>query len=194
MGQLKLTTASGGSVILNPTNTASDYTISVPAVTDTMTTTTTKIISGTAVTASGSSVDFTGIPSWVKRITVMFSGVSTDGTSNPIIQLGSGSVTTSGYTSASSTISTTVSTTTYTNGFGIPSASASAVFQGSVFISLISGNTWIASGVICRTDSTGLTFTVGGSIALSGALDRVRITTAGGTNTFDAGSINILYE
>lgn len=46
---------------------------------------------------SGTAIDFTGIPSWVKRITVMFSGVSTNGTSVPQIQVGAGSVTTSGY-------------------------------------------------------------------------------------------------
>ena len=44
---------------------------------------------GTAVAStSGTSVDFTSIPSWVKRITVMFNGVSTSGTSNPLVQLG----------------------------------------------------------------------------------------------------------
>ena len=38
MGSLKLTTASSGSVILSPANTASDVTITVPAVTGTMAT------------------------------------------------------------------------------------------------------------------------------------------------------------
>ena len=33
-----------------------------------------------------------------------------------------------------------------------------------------------------------------GELKLAGALDRVRITTVNGTDTFDAGSINILYE
>ena len=33
-----------------------------------------------------------------------------------------------------------------------------------------------------------------GRVTLSGALDRVRVTTVNGTDTFDAGSINILYE
>ena len=45
------------------------------------------ITAGTAVAStSGTSIDFTGIPSWVKRITVMFNGVSTNGTSNIQIQ------------------------------------------------------------------------------------------------------------
>ena len=50
-------------------------------------------------TTSGTSITFTGIPSWVKRITVMFNGVSTSGTSPVQIQLGAGSVTTTGYSS-----------------------------------------------------------------------------------------------
>jgi len=47
------------------------------------------ITSGTAVAStSGTSIDFTGIPSWVKRITVMFDVVSTNGSAIILIQLG----------------------------------------------------------------------------------------------------------
>jgi hypothetical protein len=47
------------------------------------------ITSGTAVAStSGTSIDFTSIPLWVKRITVMFAGVSTNGTSPFLVQLG----------------------------------------------------------------------------------------------------------
>jgi hypothetical protein len=135
-------------------------------------------------------VDFTGIPSWVKRITVMFSGVSTSGTSNILIQIGSGSFTTSGYVSQ---VQQGTSSATSTAGFIVTqSILATANLLGSSMISLVGGTTYVASGNIT---SGGAVFnSAGGSPSLSGALDRVRITTVNGTDTFDAGSINILYE
>ena len=152
---------------------------------------------GTAVAStSGTSIDFTGIPSWVKRITVMFSGVSTNGTSNPLIQVGSGSVSTTGYTS-SNVLPNSGGTTgggTNTTGFGLGYSSASNIYYGTCVITLFNSNTYIASYNIV-TSTTGASVVGGGvSPVLSGALDRVRITTVNGTDTFDAGSINILYE
>jgi hypothetical protein len=154
------------------------------------------ITSGTAVAStSGTSIDFTSIPSWVKRITVMFNGVSTNGTSNLLIQVGSGSVTTSGYSSSASYATTSVSSVTSTAGFVVQSFnSAATLTSGNVSLCLISGNAWTSSGVVSLVAFTGTQFNAGNSSALSGALDRVRITTVGGTDTFDAGSINILYE
>jgi len=154
------------------------------------------ITSGTAVAStSGTSIDFTGIPSWVKRITVMFSGVSTSATSQYQVQLGNGSVVTSGYLSANSTLNSAGSNlVTATSGIIVfqPSAAADTCV-GSLILTLISSNTWIGAGVVYRTN-TGATQHMAGSIALAGTLDRVRITTVNGTDTFDAGSINILYE
>jgi len=153
------------------------------------------ITSGTAVAStSGTSIDFTSIPSWVKRITVMFSGVSTNGTGNFLIQIGSGSVTTSGYASKAS----------YFNGAALSVGSSSAGFlganwaaantqSGAITLTLLGSNTWVATGYLA--DSSTNASSIGGtSPALGGALDRVRITTVGGTDTFDAGSVNILYE
>jgi hypothetical protein len=34
----------------------------------------------------------------------------------------------------------------------------------------------------------------GFQVSLSGTLDRIRLTTVNGSDTFDAGSINIIYE
>jgi hypothetical protein len=150
----------------------------------------------TAVTASGTSVDFTSIPSWVRRITVMFNGVSTNGTSLPIVQLGSGSVTTSGYSSSGSTNGATnanITTGLLVNGRG----NAPSARIGNLIISNITGNTWVMSGVTGANDATTPnydTWSVYGSIVLSGTLDRVRVTTVNGTDTFDAGTINIIYE
>jgi hypothetical protein len=158
---------------------------------------TAKIVSGTAQNStSGTSIDFTSIPSYVKRITVMFNGVSTNGTSDYLVKIGAGSITSSGYLASSSYMSSGVSTTGYTTGFGITNPSgATTVFQGNMVLALLSSstNTWTASGVYAESDVS-RSMVSGGGVSLSGTLDRVRITTVGGTDTFDAGSINILYE
>lgn len=154
------------------------------------------LTSGTSVTASGTSIDFTSIPSWVKRITVMFNGVSISGTSAPLIQIGSGSVTNSGYVS-SGFVSTSFTGNSSTAGFVVSFGSglAAATVSGNLVLTLISNNTWTGTGVLANTASALFVTTFGGvSPNLSGALDRVRITTVNGTDTFDAGSINILYE
>jgi hypothetical protein len=155
-----------------------------------------QLVSATAqASTSGTSIDFTGIPSWVKRVTVMFQGFSTNGSSNTIIQLGtSGGVTTSGYL-GSSTINGSGSTTNnFTTGFGIRAFDAAGlVGHGAIQIQNLTSNTWVASGTVGRSDSAFCGYT-GGSISLGGTLDRVRITTVNGTDTFDAGSINIMYE
>jgi len=154
------------------------------------------INSGTAVAStSGTSIDFTGIPAATKRITVMFNGVSTNGSSNYQIQLGSGSVTTTGYISSSAYIpnaSAIIATNSTTGLLIVPSVAASVLVYGQIIISLQNVNTWVSSGNLARSDT--VTYNSAGLIALSGTLDRVRITTVNGTDTFDAGSINILYE
>lgn len=151
------------------------------------------ITSGTAVAStSGTSIDFTSIPSWVKRVTVMFRGVSTSGTSNYIVQIGAGSVDTSGYLTESWLSNT--NNANYTNGFNVRiSPSAATTLTGHLILTSFGSNVWIASGVVGST-SAAETGNLIGERALSGTLDRVRITTTGGTDTFDAGSINILYE
>jgi len=154
-----------------------------------------RLVSGTSVAStSGTSIDFTSIPSWVKRITVMFAGVSTNGTSSVLAQLGdAGGIETTGYGGSSTLLGTTAVTDNYTTGFGDRNQNAAAVRTGAWTLSLVGSNTWVCSGVIGRSDSTALT-TTAGTKTLSDTLDRIRITTVGGINTFDAGSINILYE
>jgi hypothetical protein len=154
------------------------------------------ITSGTAqASTSGTSIDFTSIPSWVKRITVMFNGVSTNGASNLQIQIGSGSVTSSGYTSSSIFAYSALISISATTGFIIYYNSSSYLYSGAIVLTLISNNTWVSSYTLGNVTGSISTITGGGnSPALSGALDRVRITTVNGTDTFDAGSINILYE
>ena len=157
------------------------------------------ITSGTAVAStSGTAIDFTGLPSWIKRITVMFAGVSTNGTSSYQIQLGTSSgVVSTGYDTAAVSISVTASSTTsgssttVTTGFIYISVTAAGVNSGSTVFTTLSGNNWVGNGQI--TDASRFK-TTAGQIALGGTLDRIRITTVNGTDTFDAGSINILYE
>ena len=152
------------------------------------------LTTGTAVAStSGTSIDFTGIPSWVKRITVMFNGVSTNGTSPVIIQIGAGSVTTSGYNSSGTGFSAGgTGSSNFTTGFGVEDTGQSTWTRyGSIVLTTFSNN-WLLNGGVWR-GSTFNTLTNGG-ISLGGTLDRVRITTVNGTDTFDAGSINILYE
>lgn len=153
------------------------------------------ITSGTAVAStSGTSIDFTGIPSWVKRVTVMFSGVSTNGSSNLLVQIGAGSVTTSGYISTSVSVATSNATAGSSNtaGFNISSSSASDSYHGQMMLTTLGANIWTSSHLV-RLLTTNTQNGAGG-VTLSGTLDRVRITTVNGTDTFDDGSINILYE
>ena len=148
-------------------------------------------------TTSGTFKDFTGIPSWVEKITVMLSGVSTSGTSNQQIQLGkSTGVVTSGYLATLTGLTGSSSTSNPTAGFEIgQGASAAGVLNGIVTFTLLNSanGTWSASGTIGFSNTT-RNSVISGSVVLSGTLDRVRITTANGTDTFDAGSINIFYE
>jgi len=155
------------------------------------------ITSGTTVTVSGTNIDFTSIPSTAKRITIMFSGVSQNSASQLIIvQIGAGSIVTSGYTSGVAYCGGTSSAggANPTNGFGVANASNAAdILSGTITLSNFGSNTWVSSGTLAITNSA-YAYTCGGNITLGGILDRVRITTSAGSATFDAGSINILYE
>lgn len=148
---------------------------------------------------SGTSITFSSIPSGVKRITVMFQGVSTSGTNVPLLQLGySGGFETSGYLSTGSAVfaASACTSVAQTTGFAIGAGTASTViFHGAIQVTLLnaSTNTWCASGVLSRSD-VAVVWNCGGSKSISGTLDRIRVTTVGSTDTFTAGSINILYE
>jgi len=159
-------------------------------------TTTGVINSGTVQNStSGTSIDFTGIPSGTKRITVMFNGVSTNGSSIVQVQIGSGSVTTSGYAGSASGLGGATTTNLYTSGLVLftNNESASAVRVGQAVLTLVSGNIWSMTANIGLTNIA--TTCLGSSVVtLGGVCDRVRITTVNGTDTFDAGSVNILYE
>jgi len=145
---------------------------------------------------SGTSIDFTGIPSWVKRITVMFSGVSTNGTSIPIIQIGAGSVETTSYASGLGFANAIGSQNgPHTTGFTCGGAQAVNLIYANATLILVGSNLWVYSlAGYLNASGTVYGISAGGNKTLSGTLDRVRITTVNGTDTFDAGTINILYE
>jgi hypothetical protein len=159
------------------------------------------ITSGTAVAStSGTSIDFTSIPSWVKRITVMFNAVSLSGNSTFRIQLGTGSTTytTSGYVTFGVTFgASSLGGATDTGGFPIgqnQTAGGVTTYGGSCVITNVTGNTWSYMAVCGGSSTTNGGLLGGGSVALGAVLTAVRVTTINGTDTFDAGSINILYE
>jgi hypothetical protein len=129
----------------------------------------------------------------------MFVGVSTTGTGNTIIQIGTGGTpTTTGYSSIGSFNGSAANgATSSTAGFIILTDNAIDLFHGNITICLQnpSTNTWTSSYSLARFQG-GVPYSAigGGSVTLAGVLNLVRITTPAGTPTFDAGSINILYE
>jgi hypothetical protein len=186
----------GSNTLVLPTGAGSAYQVVRNGATAGSLEFTDKIVSGTAVAStSGTSIDFTGIPSWVKRVTVMFNGVSTTPTAlnRILIQIGAGSVDTSSYNSTCMYgDATAMAHASSTNGFLLHAYTAADVKSGIIQLATLGTNIWVASGwlKISTTQSTSCM----GDKTLSGTLDRVRITTVNGTDTFDAGSINILYE
>jgi hypothetical protein len=159
------------------------------------------LTSGTVQNSTSNAViDFTGIPSWVKRITIIFNGVSTTGASPTMIQLGtaSGFIST-GYASAVmlAASASTSAQQAFTTGLGCDLTNAfvtaATVRYGRAEIYNISGNSWVSSTTTAFTGTNAGAFG-GGSLTLASALTQVRITTLGGTDTFDAGTINIQYE
>jgi hypothetical protein len=163
------------------------------------------ITAQTAVTlTTQTSVDFTSIPSWVKKITVMFSGVSFNSTTPQIrIQLGYGSTTfeATGYTSIASSINSSGTVqilSTLTTGFyAMRSVGLVAdTINGTVVLTNVSGNTWVSNGFSGRT-SSGVTLcmsSTGTKTITGGVLTGVRIGHDGTTEQFDAGTVNIFYE
>ena len=155
------------------------------------------IVTTFLASTSGTSIDFTGIPSWAKKLTITFNGVSTSGTSQKLIQLGdSGGVEITGYLGSGTVLGdggTSVISTTFTTGFGIRAQLSSDILNGIIEIRLLDGFVWSGAGVLSQSNDD-KSIIVSGSKSLSAALDRVRITTVGGSDTFDAGNIGFMYE
>jgi hypothetical protein len=193
MASVVISGDSSGTITLSAPSVAGSNTATLPAQTGTLQ----MLGQGTAVaTTSGTSIDFTSIPSWVKRITVILDGVSTNGTSFFLFQVGSSSISTSGYTGIGGRYNnanqTTIAPSTAGLYFAGPNAAADTA-TGHIVATLVTGNTWVITSVVGFSNSSFMN-TNATRIALGGTLDRVRFTTTNGTDTFDAGSVNILYE
>lgn len=155
--------------------------------------------SGTATaTTSGTSIDFGSIPSWAKRIVISFVGVSTSGTSNMLVRIGdAGGIETTGYDENSTYISgpdTCGTGSAITSGFEVGAADAGAARHGHATLVLVDAatNTWSYTSLVYVPGIANVW--AAGTKSLSAALDRLSITTVGGTDTFDAGKVNILYD
>jgi hypothetical protein len=152
-------------------------------------------LQSSVATTSGTSIDLTGVPAGVKRLTVIFNEVSVNAASRMIVQLGdSGGVETSGYAGSAWTSNTTNSV--YSNGFiVISNTTTSYKFTGAIVFNLqnISAFTWNASGVGGFSGTSGGT-TTGGAKSLSSELTQLRLTSESGSAVFDSGSITISWE
>jgi len=156
------------------------------------------VTSGTAVTASGSTVTFTSIPLWVSKITLLFEKLSTNVTSIVYVRVGSGGTLSSlGYDVWRSIVTSgnNCDADYDTIGVAIDGTAAVAERTGSItFIKLGSGDKWIISGNTMRTQGGTSSYAVGhaGSVTLSGQLNIIGIDCA--ANSFDAGTVNVIYQ
>lgn len=152
---------------------------------------------GTAASASGVAVDFVGIASTAKRVTILISALSTNGTSLPIVRLGdSGGFETTGYAGSSGLVQhgEVSVTAAMSSGFiFVSSIEDVTVVRGRVVLEKINGNTWVMTSVMASSNTAVPLFSAGDK-TLTGTLTRVRITTTNGTDAFDAGTINIVVE
>ena len=153
----------------------------------------------TAATTSGTNVAVTGIPSWARRVTIALNAVSVSGTNRQLLQLGSGSVQSTGYSSNAGSIGGTSNTTgaagAITNGFALAGYNIAATqLTGVITLVHVGSNVWIAGGSVGDVSGSFSASAFGGSVTLSGALDRINLTTNGGTDTFDGGSVTVFWE
>lgn len=148
--------------------------------------------------ASGTFIDFSpadgsGIPSWAKEITILLAGVSTNGTSTVEVRFGTASgIETNGYLGS---MQTGTSAIAHGTGFrDTASARAAASTEVSVFsFAYLTANVWVGTIKFSAIDTAGV-HSGTGQKSMAGVLDRIRITTVNGTDTFDAGSISIIVK
>lgn len=158
-------------------------------------------VASTTITILG--IGFLNIPSWVKRITMLLNEISSTGTFGYVTQIGSGSYVTSGYVGfgifGAASGASAVGTAGATNGFSIGGINTTAMtMSGTIVLNNITGNVWSYFATATRNGGTtaqngyqNFTYI---PLSLSGVLDRIQVLNANGTDTFDAGSVNILYE
>lgn len=198
VGQFNSTGFTGNSATAysatNATN-ATNATTSTTCTGNSATATYAPLITGTAVTASGATVSFTGIPSWARRITILLSGVTTVAAGLPAIRAGSGSYEASGYDSVNNAIGTSTvgSSASATTSWDLQNSGGSAnVYTGQIVITKVNGTLYTISGQV-RYNSTSTALTVGFK-QFAGTIDRVQLQMSTGTDTFNGGTMNIMWE
>lgn len=151
---------------------------------------------GTAQAAPVNNFVFSAIPSWAKRISIMFQNISLTGNVFALVRLGTSSgFETTGYKSQISITNAGSGTANSTIGFIMHWSENASASNGTMTLSCMGNNTWTSSGTYSWEGSTGSTIMSGGSKALTtGVLDRVQILGSDGISTFDTGSVNIMYE
>ena len=154
-------------------------------------------VSAEQATTSGTSIDFTGIPAGVKRVTLLGHSVSGSGTDEFMVQLGdSGGIETSGYLGRYGRISGTGAATEGSTA-GLIMFNDAAALLNEIVVQLwlqdATNNTWASAHVI-TVQSTTIMSWGGGTKALSGTLDRIRLTHVSGSDTFDAGAASIQFD
>jgi hypothetical protein len=144
---------------------------------------------------SGTAISFASIPAGTKRIIVSLIGVSTNGTSDLIVQIGdSGGYEASGYSGTSETIG--VASQNMSTGFDLTAnMAATYILHGAAILTLENSSafTWSFVNTLGNSDSA-VRHNCAGTKSLSAELDRIQVTTVGGSDTFDAGEINITYD
>lgn len=155
------------------------------------------IVRGTSVAStSGVSIAFTSLPTWVRKLTMILNGVSTNGTADILLRLSTGGVfASSGYVSNMQVLQGGASSSGVNNsvGFVISQGSTSVITTGTYQFINNDGNGWIGTGVFAYEHAVVGAFGAG-RVTLGGTLDGIQIVTANGSDTFDAGSVNIIYE
>lgn len=151
-------------------------------------------------TTSGTFIDFSpadgsGIPAWAKEIDVILDGVSTSGISYLLIQLGTTALVNAGYISYSGYFSNAAQSlsNSATAGLHMVGPSAAGAMTGKMSICVQSANRYISEHRAINPTAN-VVVEGAGSITLTGVLDRIRVTTVNGTDTFDAGSVSIIVK
>jgi hypothetical protein len=196
VGQFNSTGFTGNSATANSATNAVNATTSATCTGNSATATYAPLISGTAQTASGATVSFTGIPSWAKRITVLLVGVTTVSSGIPAIRAGAGSYEATGYLGATvkvGSVNTTDGGASATTSWDIVnSASSTYIYTGQLVITKFSGNQYIISGLLQYNTSTGLI--VNGVKTFSGDISQLQLRMSTGADTFNGGTMNIMWE
>lgn len=186
---LTRTTVQGGTSGTSPVNLTADAQVFVTPLAGDLGIQRAAAVASTA----GVAIDFTGIPSGTKRVTLLFAGVSHAGGTPVLVQIGTASgIEATGYASGATSGATGVSSTMSTAGIPLAFDTNGNLFSGSLTFFSIGGNTWVASGAFC--DESGAFGVSGGRKTLANTLSRVRITTVAGNVAFDSGSISLMWE